>query len=50
MPRSQLPMVVQVDRAYKLLVVGDEPEVEPMFWQRMRRGIGQGKYRFLIIP
>ena len=26
-------MVVRVDRAYKPLVIGDEPEVELMFWQ-----------------
>ena len=32
----------------KVLVVDDEPEVEPMFRQRMRREIRAGLYEFLF--
>ena len=32
----------------KILVVDDEPEVEPMFRQRMRREIRAGRYEFLF--
>ena len=32
----------------KVLVVDDEPEVEPMFRQRMRREIRSGRYEFLF--
>ena len=32
----------------KLLVVDDEPEVEPMFRQRMRREVRAGVYEFLF--
>ena len=34
--------------ARKVLVVDDEPEVEPMFRQRMRREIRAGLYEFLF--
>ena len=34
--------------AKKLLVVDDEPEVEPMFRQRMRREVRAGVYEFLF--
>ena len=34
--------------ARKLLVVDDEPEVEPMFRQRMRREVRAGVYEFLF--
>ena len=32
----------------KILVVDDEPEVKPMFRQRMRREIRAGRYEFLF--
>ena len=34
--------------ARKVLVVDDEPEVEPMFRQRMRREVRAGVYEFLF--
>ncbi len=34
--------------ARKVLVVDDEPEVEPMFRQRMRREVRAGLYEFLF--
>lgn len=34
--------------ASKVLVVDDEPEVEPMFRQRMRREVRAGVYEFLF--
>ena len=34
--------------ARKVLVVDDEPEVEPMFRQRMRREVRAGVYEFLL--
>ena len=34
--------------ALKVLVVDDEPEVEPMFRQRMRREVRAGVYEFLF--
>ena len=34
--------------ANKVLVVDDEPEVEPMFRQRMRREVRAGVYEFLF--
>ena len=40
-------MSEEVD-ARKLLVVDDEPEVEPMFRQRMRREVRAGVYEFLF--
>ena len=36
------------DAGHKVLVVDDEPEVEPMFRQRMRREIRSGRYEFLF--
>ena len=36
------------DEARKVLVVDDEPEVEPMFRQRMRRELRAGVYEFLF--
>lgn len=35
-------------RKYKVLVVDDEPEVEPMFRQRMRPEISGGRYEFVF--
>ena len=34
--------------ARKVLVVDDEPDVEPMFRQRMRREVRAGMYEFLL--
>ena len=34
--------------AYKILVVDDEPDVEPLVLQRMRRDIRSGKYEFIF--
>ena len=36
------------DGGHKVLVVDDEPEVEPMFRQRMRRELRSGRYEFLF--
>ncbi len=36
------------DRPYKILVVDDEPDVEPMVLQRMRRSIRAGRYQFVF--
>ena len=41
-------MVDEGGRSYKLLVVDDEPEMEPMFRQRLRRDIRQGRYEFFF--
>ena len=38
----------EVVRKYKVLVVDDEEEVEPMFRQRMRREIRGGRYEFIF--
>ena len=35
-------------RAYKILVVDDEPDLEPLVRQRMRRQIRAGKYSFVF--
>ncbi len=37
------------NRPYKILVVEDEPDFEPLMLQRMRRGIRAGKYRFTFV-
>ncbi len=34
--------------ARKVLVVDDEPDVEPMFRQQMRREVRAGRYEFLF--
>ncbi len=36
------------DRPYKILVVDDEPDLEPLMLQRMRRSIRQGEYEFVF--
>ena len=41
-------MMVDEARKYKVLVVDDEEEVEPMFRQRMRREIRGGRYEFVF--
>lgn len=38
----------EMTEARKVLVVDDEPEVEPMFRQRMRREVRAGLYEFLF--
>ena len=40
--------VSEQETVRKVLVVDDEPEVEPMFRQRMRREIRAGRYEFLF--
>ena len=37
-----------VDGQYKILVVDDEPDLEPLVKQRMRRGIRAGRYQFVF--
>ena len=34
--------------AYRILVVDDEPDVEPLVLQRMRRSIRSGQYQFVF--
>ena len=36
------------DGQYKILVVDDEPDLEPLVLQRMRRAIRSGRYKFLF--
>ena len=36
------------ERSYKILVVDDEPDVEPLVLQRMRRRIRSGRYSFVF--
>ncbi len=36
------------DRPYKILVVDDEPDLEPLMLQRMRRNIRNGLYEFVF--
>ena len=35
-------------RPYKILVVDDEPDIQPLFVQRMRRDIRAGRYEFIF--
>ena len=37
-----------MQRPYKILVVDDEPDLEPLVLQRMRRNIRSGKYEFVF--
>ena len=37
-----------MDAQFKILVVDDEPDVEPMVLQRMRRAIRSGRYEFVF--
>ena len=39
---------VAMQQTYKILVVDDEPDVEPLVLQRMRRQIRAGKYEFVF--
>ena len=36
------------DRPFKILVVDDEPDLEPLMLQRMRRAIRSGEYEFVF--
>ena len=36
------------EATYKILVVDDEPDVEPLILQRMRRDIRRRKYEFVF--
>ena len=36
------------DRPCKILVVDDEPDLEPLVLQRMRRSIRRGQYEFVF--
>ena len=36
------------DRTYKILVVDDEEDIQPLFLQRMRRDIRAGRYEFVF--
>ena len=40
--------MVAAQGPYKILVVDDEPDVEPLLLQRMRRKIRSGRYQFLF--
>ena len=37
-----------MQRPYKILVVDDEPDIQPLFMQRMRRDIRSGRYELLF--
>ena len=37
-----------MQQPYKILVVDDEPDVEPLVLQRMRRKIRDGSYSFVF--
>ena len=37
-----------LQRPYKILVVDDEPDIQPLFMQRMRRDIRSGRYELLF--
>ncbi len=37
-----------MEETYKILVVDDEPDLEPLMLQRMRRDIRAGRYRFVF--
>ena len=36
--------------SYKILVVDDEPDLQPLMLQRMRRQIRAGRYTFVFAP
>ena len=38
----------QVQKPHKILVVDDEPDLEPLVLQRMRRNIRAGRYQFVF--
>ena len=37
-----------MNNTYKVLVVDDEPDLEPLLLQRMRRAIRSGRYEFVF--
>ena len=39
-----------MQEAYKIQVVDDEPDLEPLMLQRMRRDIRAGRYKFVFAP
>ena len=39
-----------VERPHKILVVDDEPDLEPLILQRLRRDIRAGRYSFVFAP
>ena len=39
-----------MQEAYRILVVDDEPDLEPLMLQRMRRDIRAGRYKFVFRP
>ena len=41
-------MTMTLQRRYKILVVDDEPDLEPLLLQRMRRAIRAGRYEFVF--
>ena len=41
-------MTMTMQRRYKILVVDDEPDLEPLLLQRMRRAIRAGRYEFVF--
>ena len=40
--------MTSTQEAYKILVVDDEPDLEPLMLQRMRRDIRSGRYKFVF--
>ena len=43
-----MEQAAEAERSYKILVVDDEPDVEPLVLQRMRRRIRSGRYSFVF--
>ena len=41
-------MTMTLQKKYKILVVDDEPDLEPLLLQRMRRAIRAGRYEFVF--
>ena len=40
--------MTSIQEAYRILVVDDEPDLEPLMLQRMRRDIRSGRYKFVF--
>jgi YesN/AraC family two-component response regulator len=40
--------MTSTQEAYRILVVDDEPDLEPLMLQRMRRDIRSGRYKFVF--
>ena len=45
---EQVAEAESVPKSYKILVVDDEPDLEPLVRQRMRREIRSGRYSFVF--